>query len=269
VKPDVDTNRESASIPGGIGLGSEVVCIDLRDIDVNDKRYQLRVASRAGDLKKSLEGAGQQIPVILLGSCPPYKIVDGFRRIAALGALGRDKVKAIIVEELHERDAVRLSFVQNAKRRNFSPMDRANALWTLSRIGESESDAARDLGLSDRQAARYLRLLQFPKPLQKALDAGDISMAHAAVLSKYEVPDVSAFVGEIKAEKLSAEALAKRLRGMRRKDGRSRTFGRISNEGIRLYPAKVPFHAPDSEKVKLMGFLQKALDVLQESRTAD
>ncbi|MCD4654610.1 ParB N-terminal domain-containing protein [bacterium] len=64
--------------------------------------------------------------MILWGKKPPFKIIDGFRRIKAIRKIEWDKVRAIIKKDISEDDAYRLSFVENVKRKNFTPIDMAN-----------------------------------------------------------------------------------------------------------------------------------------------
>ena len=50
----------------------------LELVDHSDTRFLMRVASRVSDLKRSLEVAGQEETVELLGRTP-YSIIDGLR----------------------------------------------------------------------------------------------------------------------------------------------------------------------------------------------
>jgi ParB-like chromosome segregation protein Spo0J len=67
-----------------------------------DRRYEhLRVRNRKRQtrLLASLAESGQQTPVVVVavaGQPDRYRVIDGFKRIAALGQLSRDTVDAVV-----------------------------------------------------------------------------------------------------------------------------------------------------------------------------
>ncbi len=113
----------------GLSGIKEIETILITDIDLDDRRFQNRVRERINDLQKSLCQEGQLVPVVLWGEEPPYKIIDGYRRIAAIKANEWKEVKAIIYRTINEEDASRLSLVENITRKGFTSIDMAHAAW--------------------------------------------------------------------------------------------------------------------------------------------
>ena len=77
-----------------------------------DRRYEsLRTSCprREGRLLASLDRHGQQLPVVVVAAAEPerYVLVDGYKRVRALGKLGRDTVRAVCWE-LREEEALLL-----------------------------------------------------------------------------------------------------------------------------------------------------------------
>jgi ParB/RepB/Spo0J family partition protein len=122
---------------------------------------------------------GQLVPVILWGKSAPYKIIDGYRRIAAISQLEWPSVRAIVRDDIDEEGAYRLSFIENVKRKNFSPLDLANAIWKMQTKGKSKEQLKGELNLSESQVNRYKALLDFFGPIKAALDYDKLTMALA------------------------------------------------------------------------------------------
>jgi hypothetical protein len=85
-----------------------VLEVALSEISVDDTRFQFRIGGPTSDIRKSIECVGQQVPVTLWGR-NSFLIIDGFRRVQALAALGRNSVRAIVRDDLDERGAFHLS----------------------------------------------------------------------------------------------------------------------------------------------------------------
>jgi hypothetical protein len=77
----------------GIKPGSDVVEVELKDVDGGDATFQCRVATRnIKTMMDSIRTEGQLEPVRLRGKTP-YQIVSGFSRIEAIRQLRGDRVK--------------------------------------------------------------------------------------------------------------------------------------------------------------------------------
>jgi ParB/RepB/Spo0J family partition protein len=234
--------------------------ISIAAIDWTDQRFQYRLSVDISDLKQSLRRCGQQVPVILWGQSSRPKIIDGFRRITALRQLEVDYVHAIIRSDIDEDEAFTLSFIENAKRRNLLPFDKAHAIWfSIHRRGLEPARVAADFGLSLKQINRYLRLIELELPVAEALRAGRISMAHAVVLHRSSVPDPRPFLAAIESERLTAVELKRRVSRSR---DRKRLFTKDAN-GFRLKAIRFRPSLQIAEKTSMLDVLERAAELIR------
>ena len=239
--------------------------VRLDDIDFNDLTYQLRVEMRLGDIKQSLEEAGQLEPVHLLGPAP-YKIIDGFRRCTAVRALGWDKIEAAVYNGLEHRRAFQYAFAHNVVRNNLRSIDKANAIRLAMKAGLSKCDTAVELGMSEKQVGRYLALLRLPRDVQAAIDEREFTMAHALVLAAFDVGNVASVVAEVRSKGLTAAQLKRSLRKLvgtrKRAAGRPKQF--VSREGNYLrFEGEFCLSAPREERERLAARLVELVALLQ------
>jgi len=245
----------------GLPPSATVRQIPIADIDQRDDRFQHRLTNTHGTLRKSLLADGQQVPVMLWGGEPPYKIIDGFRRIAAIDEIGWDEVKAIVRDDIGEEEAYALGFIENVKRKNYSPWDKANAIWrAVHKRGMDKGELAEMLGVSARQMDRYLALLDFDPAVQEALKDDRICMAHAVTLQQFKARQAKKWVDRIVAERLSARQLRKQLKKAGAA-GRPKRYLKTEKDGFRMYPFRFHADADPAEKEKVVRILEKALAI--------
>jgi ParB/RepB/Spo0J family partition protein len=219
--------------------------VPLEDIDAGDTTLQFRFLTRTGDLQASLKHDGQQEPIDLAGE-KPYKIVDGFRRVAAAKKLGWKAIKAFLHDGLLDDDAWCIAFTKNVVRKNLSPMERANAMLLAQKRGTTKTALPEVFGLSERQVDRYLKLLEFPGHIQKILDGRVVTMAHAKLLAAFQVKDGPKWKRRIEDEKLDVRALKKALledHGSK-VPARKKILLKKEKDRIRLFPMVVRKDAP-------------------------
>ena len=139
-----------------------VEAVRLAEIDLTDKTFQLRVSSPSKDLLTSLADKGQRQPIDLVGAGPPYRIVDGFQRVAAARKLGWDSVKAFVHRDMDEKAAMRIAFTKKLLEENLSVPEQVHAMALASRHGLGRAEIAELFGLSERQVRRYMKYLSRP-----------------------------------------------------------------------------------------------------------
>lgn len=120
---------------------------------------------------------------------PGGTVLDGWRRVQALLALGQDDVDAVIRHDLADASAsdVKLTFLGfNLGRRQLHPLDKARVVLGMfeiekrrprGRLRPSELSEARDrvgqaISMSGRNLQRYVRLLLTPVEVQRAVRDG-------------------------------------------------------------------------------------------------
>lgn len=172
---------KEVTIPEGLPPGT-VQEVGLKDVNLEDTAYQFRVVLKVSDIVKSIKAEGQQFSIILRGK-KPYQIVSGFRRVRACQELGLEKVKAIVRDDLSDDDACKVSFIENEKKKNLTPLDKAHAVEKLRAQGKSADDIASMFGLSRRQVMRYQEIAKFSNELKKAIGDDKILAKHGLLLN--------------------------------------------------------------------------------------
>ena len=140
-----------------------VEAVRLSEIDLTDKTFQLRVSSPSKDLLTSLADKGQRQPIDLVGAGPPYRIVDGFQRVAAGRKLGWNSVKAFVHRDMDEKAAMRIAFTKKLLGEDLSVPEKVHAIALASRHGLGRAEIAELFGLSERQVHRYMKYLRLPE----------------------------------------------------------------------------------------------------------
>ena len=148
-------------------------------------------------LRQSMEADGQRDPIVVLppdnaAGLPGFTILDGHQRVAVAEALGWPTIRAVVrwdlvaasIEEVH-RLFLRMNFV----RRQLSPMQQALVIVAMREamtdrrrkyFNADDWRAVRDqiaeqLGISGRNAMRYVRVLNTPLAIQIAVRDGRLT----------------------------------------------------------------------------------------------
>lgn len=233
----------------------------LSSIDASDRRFQMRLHTSTADVEASIRKHGQQVPITLWGRTP-HIIIDGFRRVQALATLGHTSVKAILRDDLGEQAAFRLAFIENVKRRSWTPYERALAIRrAVETRGIHCKDVAEELSLSERQVQRYLQMTEFDARLAEAVSDGRISMGHAAVIHRAEVEDMDEAIRL--AQELPLSSLKRRIAPPRR--GRPRSYFRVSGQGFLMPSLHFRPGMADGEKTRMLAALERAVTVVKAS----
>lgn len=245
--------------------------VSLSHIALDNKRYQPRISMTYFDIRRSLQRVGQLDPIELLGP-KPFTILDGFRRCYAARDLGWTTIKCRIHAGLTDAEALQLAFTRNNGRKNFSSMDKANAMRMAEKLGQSRSAIADMFGLSQKQVGRYLALAALPAHIQSLIDDDWITMAHAHLLYIHGVGNLAETVSLIKQERLTVPQLRHVLRKTLGKLGpsraaRARIYIRQEAGHLRFYAGCLSLKSPHRELeralatcIEAAGLLQRAID---------
>lgn len=247
----------------GLNEIDNIETVPINDIDLEDRRFQYRITEKTTDLIPSLVTEGQLVPVILWGREAPYKILDGFRRTAVIKSIGWISIKAIIHRRISEDDAYRMSFVENFKRKSFSPIDIAHAIWKAQARGKSNDELKVEFHLSLRQLFRFKAMIEFSDEIKEALSNGHITMAHAQVLHNFNVKEISPWVEKIKGG-LPAKEMKKLLAKDFSPKTKPRKYFKKEKDGFRLYPIRFSFSASEKHKNEIKKILENALALITQ-----
>src|SRR3989440_5158871 len=162
--------------------------LEFHQLDRRWEHLRVRHPARQRRLLASLAECGQQTPIVVVaaeGQTDRYVVIDGYKRIAALGQLGRDTVEAV-VWPMSEAAAVLLD-------RSLRWSEQETALemgWLLAemeqRFGYSLEELARRFDRSVSWVWRRLALVELlPEGIQQQVREGTLG---AQLAMKYLVP---------------------------------------------------------------------------------
>lgn len=167
--------------------------VDLKDIDTDDTGLQVTTRSTLDDILPSIIDHGIINPPILIEKDKgTYKVVCGFRRIAACLHLNIKEVAARILQpDTDTLEIVKIAISDNTMQRPMNLVEESRALILLSECINDEiqlTRAAADLGLPDNLLLikKTISISYLPEIIQNAVAEGWISLAMAMELGSIE-----------------------------------------------------------------------------------
>lgn len=151
-----------------------------------------------------------------------YELVAGERRLKAAKISGLNFVPVIIRKKTENKEKLELALVENIQRANLSPMERARSFDRLAKEFDlTHNQIAEKMGCSRELISNTIRLLQLPREVEKALEAGQISEGHARTLLALDTDAQKiSLMKEILAKNLSVravESLGRQMKGVSKK----------------------------------------------------
>lgn len=160
--------------------------LELHQIALPYAPLRIASASRAAHLLASLAELGQQTPVLVVSRDDgSYVLIDGYARVGALRALGRDTALATVLA-MPEPEALLLAFRLEVRQPR-SPLEQG---WLVAELSDRHGWSQRQIGQRLQRSAswvcRRLALVrELPEPVQAAVRRGLVP-PHAA--EKYLAP---------------------------------------------------------------------------------
>ena len=180
-------------------------------------------------LRENIEANGlRDRPVVTTAGV----ILDGHQRVKIMRELGETEIQVSVAEEMTENEEERYFLEANAVRRELDPVCRARVIKRRfelelkekgSRLspgamdGEFRDRIAAEMGMSGRQASRYLQLISLPKYIQDAVSTNALPMTQAIAVDSFSNAEkkqlekrvgdgeqVAAVVKDIRAKKSAA-----------------------------------------------------------------
>lgn len=167
----------------------------LREIPVRQikvwKDAQARKLDREGiaELAKSIRAEGLQNPPLVQKEGPnTYMLMAGQRRLAALKRLRAKKIPALVITKKTQyelQDAKAASVIENIHRKNMNQKDLANSCVFLAEQLESQTKAARTLGMSIQTFKKLHGFAGVPEKLKalvpKTITRDEATKLHVAI----------------------------------------------------------------------------------------
>jgi ParB family transcriptional regulator, chromosome partitioning protein len=255
-------------VAGAVSPG--VTEIALEEIDLSNTQFEYRLDPGLELLIDSIKKDGQQIPVIVRGIVPPYQLICGFRRTRSIKAIGGEVVKAIILSEIDDQKAHRLSVIENEERKSLTDLDRANACKRLQDEGKTQEEIAAIMGCSQPKISRYFSLLSLPAPVFEALKAGRINTIHALTLKDstglFSAEYLTKLIEEIEQKSLSSRELERKIKSAKKdrpSQAKERAYFQRTKQGFKLMGFSYSPDLPAEEKQKAVQALKDALALLE------
>jgi ParB family chromosome partitioning protein len=192
-----------------------------------DLRYRdLRVFDPTGEsrLLVSLSQSGQRVPVLVVeGGGGRYVLIDGYRRVSALGKLGRDTVSAMVLS-LPEPEALLFAYRMERSGRR-SALEEGWLLKELASVhGIGREALSRALLRSESWISRRLSLVTvLPPSVQESVRKGAIppqaAMKYFVPLARANREQCEQLVANLDGQRISVRGMEALYTAWRRGDG--------------------------------------------------
>jgi ParB family chromosome partitioning protein len=170
----------------------ELKNVVLSQINSKDPTCRISTAPAAVRLAISIEKMGLINPPILLPKKTQYRIISGFRRIAACRELGWPVIDARIVDpDTPPLDCAKLAITENASQRSLNLIELTRAFHMLSVLIDDKRmmlQTASALGLPENPSLveKIQELYHLPQPIQDGILSDTISLTMALELDKMD-----------------------------------------------------------------------------------
>ncbi|QCT95074.1 ParB/RepB/Spo0J family partition protein [Caminibacter mediatlanticus TB-2] len=175
------------------------------------------------ELAESIKKHGLIQPIIVIKDKKDdnYILVAGERRLKATKKLGKDKIKAIIVDYTVD-DLREYALIENIQREDLSPIEIALSLYELiKKHGYTHDELAKNLGKSRAYITNMLRILNLPEEVIEKIRKKELSLGHAKVLVSLSNEKTKEIAEKILKENLSVretEKLVKKIKENKKDD---------------------------------------------------
>lgn len=163
--------------------------IALTDITVEEGFNVRESIGDIDDLTDSIRATGLQTPIgVQARRGGGYKLVYGFRRFAALLAIGDIlEVPAVVYKTTKKADVYLLNLQENAARENLNPMEEAVGAQRLIDEGMKPDEVREALAWTKTTLTQRLNLLAYSDDLKTAVAEDKVTVRQAGIIA--QLPD--------------------------------------------------------------------------------
>ncbi|MEI7922800.1 MAG: ParB/RepB/Spo0J family partition protein [Planctomycetota bacterium] len=169
--------------PSSWETSTDLAQISIEMIDTNP--YQPRRYFDESEIKalsESLIQHGMLQPVIVRAIGDRFQLIAGERRFRAAKVAMLHEIPARIMD-LDDQRVCEIAMVENLQREDLGAIDKAVAFRAyLDQFSVTQEELAEKLGLERSTISNFIRLLDLPEEVRKALSTKAISMGHARAL---------------------------------------------------------------------------------------
>ena len=190
---EIRTSAEEAEKRG-------VLEIDVSLIDVNpDQPRKVFNEEEIQGLAESIRENGLINPITLREKDGQYQIISGERRFRAFKFLNRDKVPALVLQNIDDSKMLELTLVENIQRTDLNAIEIARSYKKLIYdLNIKQEELANRVGKSRSTISNSMRILDLSENIQNLILESKITEGHArAILSLEDENQREEFAKEI------------------------------------------------------------------------
>src|SRR5262249_39656915 len=147
------------------------------------------------ELAQSIREKGMLQPVLVRPRGEAFELIAGERRWRAAQRAGLYEIP-VIVREVTDPEALEIALIENLQREDLSPIEEAEGYRRLIEMcGCAQQDIAKIIGKMESCVSHSMRLLKLPEPVQRRLEAGELSARHGRLL--VAAPNPTALAPEV------------------------------------------------------------------------
>jgi ParB family chromosome partitioning protein len=133
-------------------------------------------------LAETIRNRGILQPLLVRRKGAHFELIAGERRLRAAKIAGLERVPIVIVD-VDANDRLEISLLENIQREDLNPIEEAQAYRTLlDRLGVTQEELARKLGMERSSLANMVRLLSLPQGIQQDIASGRLTAGHGRAL---------------------------------------------------------------------------------------
>lgn len=155
--------------------------IETRLID--NSPFGIRRRKEPGELGGSMKKLGLLSPIRVRPKGTRFENIFGDRRLDEAKKLGLKTIDAI-VDPVNDREALLEHIVENCSRKDFNPMEEADAFQRLREIGYTVESVAKLLGKSTAHISARMALRRLPEKVQLYVAQGKLKVSLAQLIVK-------------------------------------------------------------------------------------
>lgn len=262
-----DEAPRPAAATGNPDLDPNLISIELIERNPYQPRKEFDKETLA-ELTDSVRQHGVLQPLLVRPHNGRYQLVAGERRLRAARECGLEHVPCRVME-LDDQHLCEAAIEENLKRTDLNALEKAQAFREyLDRFGSTMEQLAGRLSINRSTLSNFLRLLDLPDAVKKALSADKITNGHARALLSLPEAEQVALCKRIQSEHLSVRQTENLVR--------EQTKGTPTEDGpatIPMDPSAKPANPFLTSHVlslqeQLCGLLQAKVEIKLKSKEA-
>ena len=156
----------------------------IKNIIENQNNPRSEIGDTA-DLEASIKAHGLIQPIVVRWNVEKalFEVVAGSRRLQALRNIGSTEIDCIVNNSDDYEELFKIATAENITRKAMTPADECRAVAQMVRNGGDIRSIATEFGHSVRWAMGRLKMAELGEEILSMVDDGDITLAHAEVLT--------------------------------------------------------------------------------------